>query len=138
MVSSPALGFLSEMFFWHSLMLAKKLVESNNYSLTYILGFVNNGVPVVLKTQLPDGPTEKRDSDAIAIVKAGQHGLFEAASGAFYLSLLHEIGLFPMLNMIVNMQARAHAFVHGPVDIFRLTAGGGEWIQKKRECRERG
>ena len=113
--------------------------------LAFIFGFFENGLPVVEVWQEGTGTIARDDGSqasasplGIRIRMTGQRNLIESFLATHTMqALYHEIGIGPALDLLIKIQARGSPGVMDPVDIFRLTADGGEWIQKKQECRER-
>ena len=112
--------------------------------ITFVFGFFENGRPIVEVWTDQNGIIARDDTPRARTAPlgfifrfVGQRSLIEPLSNRIIQALYHEIGIGPTLDLLIRLQARASPTVMGPVDIIRLTADGGEWIQKKHECRER-
>ena len=114
-----------------------ELDAAGRFSLTYLLGFFEQGIPIIQAEEVHRNGEVVRLDDRIQYTWAGESSLFNRQPHTFFTALQHEMGLYSMLNLLIGLQARAFPTVGLPVDIIRLTAGGPEWVQKKRECRER-
>ena len=119
-------------------------------NITYVIGFFEESQPVLLSqtAKSVNGDVVVNPVEEIPeglIVMPGESSLLDQDPSAIVafkdhpdLSTLRLPGILGMFDLIIRRQAWFTPNIVGsPVDIFRLTAGGGEWIQKKRECRER-
>ena len=119
-------------------------------NITYVLGFFEESQPVLLSQtakrvngEVVVNPVEEIPEGVI--VMPGKSSVFDQDPSAIVafkdqpdLSTLRLPGILGMFDLFIRRQAWfTPNIVGGPVDIFRLTADGGEWIQKKHECRER-
>ena len=104
-------------------------------SLTYVLGFLDKGRPILVEGDAFTGKT--KEIRRVGFSQFGQPRRFDQEPYPRYLALYNEIGLYDALDLIIRVHSHISPAVGGPVDILHLNANGSEWIQKKRECRER-
>ena len=100
--------------------------------LASIFGFVEDGRPILVFRQYPDGVDQTID------FSSRRPTMFGEIAAIQHETIDQEVDLPSRLTEIISLQARATPLsVGGPVDIIRLTTDGAEWLQRKPECPER-
>ncbi len=104
---------------------------------TFLVGFFEEGLPVVLSYRVPDMVMQKPAPGGFFF--SGAQNFLERDGRKYVVrNGNNEIDVPLSLREMVTLQSTITPNrVGGLVDIIRLTAYGAEWIQKKRECRER-
>ena len=102
-----------------------------------ILTYVADGALVVEVLRLPAGDWITYHPNGEDFIMAGTIGRIQKIPRETLLNFKMYYGVPETLVRLIGYEARETSEVGGPVDIFRMTANGGEWIQNKPECRER-
>ena len=113
------------------------LIAANIHEFAYLLGFFEDGIPVVMTHNMVTGE-KKEAKDGVRYMWIGEHSFADKGPGVLESAVKNKVDLQSALTVIIGVEAEISTIVGGLVDRFRLTANGGEWIQKKRECREEG